>query len=76
MDQRESKGSEMSYPPDTRTGPSRPEALIQECPDGHEWEALVYWELGRWYFVDEDAGPVCPKCKKESEDENSRVDQE
>jgi hypothetical protein len=34
----------------------------QHCENGHEWEAEFFFELGGWFYADEDRDGYCPVC--------------
>lgn len=53
------------YPPGAVTSRG-PEVVPQSCKNGHEWEAEMFWELGAWYYCDEDQEARCPKCGEEA----------
>ena len=53
------------YPPGCVTY-TPPQYLEQRCCNGHSWEARMFWELGGWFYSDEDNGPYCPECGEEA----------
>lgn len=42
------------------------DAVPQNCANGHTWTAPMYFELGGWFYSDENAGPVCPVCGQDA----------
>lgn len=49
-----------------------PEMVKQKCPNGHVWETAMFFELGGWFYSDEDQGPICPECGAEVDVEASK----
>lgn len=39
-----------------------PEDVLQGCSNGHKWTTPMFFEMGGWFYCDEDKGPVCPVC--------------
>ncbi len=44
----------------------RLDAKLQRCCNGHEWDAAMLYELGGWYYMDEQ-GDECPECGEYSD---------
>lgn len=44
------------------------EVIECRCIFGHTWNAPAYFELGGYFFVDEEAGPTCPVCAEYMEE--------
>jgi hypothetical protein len=45
------------------------ETICCKCPNGHTWEAPAFFEMGGYFFVNEETGPVCPECGELDVDE-------
>jgi len=37
------------------------EEMEQVCPNGHTWNTEMYFDMGAWFFVNED-DDMCPEC--------------
>lgn len=37
----------------------------QKCPNGHTWKVVMDYELGGYFYYNEDEDPFCPECGEE-----------
>ena len=35
--------------------------VVHVCPNDHEWEVPMFYELGGWFYFDDD-DQFCPEC--------------
>lgn len=44
--------------------------VLHVCPLRHQWYAGLYFELGGWFYLDEDMA-ACPRCGDEADEQLS-----
>jgi len=37
-----------------------------KCEDGHAWVVIMDFEMGRFFYYNEDEDPICPTCGKDA----------